>query len=401
MNKVLLVGVGPGDPEALTRAAETAIARADVVFAAQRHATLARNALALEPLADAPDRIRRHLEAGKRVVVLVSGDPCLYSLLGLLRRHLGDAVEVLPGVGAIQAFCARLGVLWQDAKIVSGHGRELSVSAFGHHVRTHRKTLLFCDAAHDPAWAARALMDEALEDVRMCAGERLSYPDERLTWGAPSELAGQTFDPLSLVWIENSSPASGLPPLGLDDEAFARGKIPMTKREIRVQVLAELELRPDSVVWDLGAGTGSVSVECARQCPLGQVFSVERKEEGVELIRENARRFHLNNLTVLSGVAPEACASLPAPTHVFIGGSDGHMAEIFRLLGGLPRPVRVVATAVTLESHRELLDCLAGLDRPRLCQIAANRMERLGRYHMFKPMNPVLVASGDFKEDSL
>lgn len=402
MSQLYVVGVGPGDPLQLTAAARRAIDSADVVFAAERHAALAGHAEPLEPLATAVERIRARLDAGGEVAVLVSGDPCLYSLLGLLSRELGgERIRVVPGVGAIQAFCARMGVLWQDAKVVSGHGRALTVSALGHWVRTNGKVLLFCDSAHGAAWAARALIAEGLEGVRMCVGERLSYPDERLTRGAPEEIAGGEYDPLCMVWIENDLARPGLPPCGIDDDAFARGRIPMTKREIRMQVMAELDVRPDSVVWDVGAGTGSVSVECARACPLGEVCAVEREAEGIALIRENARRFHINNLTAVEGAAPEALRGLPAPTHVFIGGSGGMGGGI---LAAIPRPARVVATAVTLESAAEWTRLFerAGAANVRFAQIAVSRAEKLGGYHLLRAMNPVFIASGDFGlEESL
>ena len=399
MNRVQVIGIGPGSAELMTLEARAAIDAADAVFAAARHMPLAPGALPLEPLSDAPRRIGAALDRGARTAVLVSGDPCLYSLLGMLRRELGaDRIEVLPGLGALQTFCARMGVLWQDAKIISGHGRALSVSALGHYVRGHARTMLFCDAEHDAAWAARSLLTEGLENIRMCVGERLSCPDERLTRGTPAELADGSFDPLSLVWFENDAPQPGLPAFGIPDERFVRGKIPMTKREIRIQILSALNLRPDSVVWDVGAGTGSVSIECARACPLGQVIAIEQKGEGASLIRENARRFHINNLRVVEGTAPEACAGLPAPTHVFIGGSSGHLREI---LERLPDGARVVASAVTLESIAELSQCFSEFTQEaEFIQLSVSRAEALGRYHLLRGMNPVLIASGNYRRDT-
>lgn len=403
MEKIRLIGVGPGDETMLTIQARQAIDASDAVFASARHAGLIRRGLEpMEPIATVAARIDAACRAGKRVAVLVSGDPCLYSLLGLLERKLGgDRIEVLPGIGAIQTFCARMGALWQDAKVVSGHGRKLTVSALGHSVRTHEKTILFCDGERGASWAAKAMLDEGLESVRMCVGERLSYPDERLIWGSPEEIAAGGFDPLCLVWFENKAPKSGLPGFGIDDESFVRGKIPMTKREVRIQVMAEMNVRPDSIVWDVGAGTGSVSIECARACPMGEVYAIEQKAEGAELIRENARRFHVNNLTALEGKAPDACEGLPAPTHVFLGGTSGQMKAILQKVEKMHVPVRVVATAVTLESIGELTECFSDgrFENVRLSQVAVSRAEALGRYHLLKAMNPVLIASGDLKEN--
>ena len=398
MNRVRVIGVGPGGSGLLTLDARAAIDAADVVFAAARHMHLTAGALPLEPLSDAPARIRAALDKGERTAVLVSGDPCLFSFLGMLRREFGpERIEVLPGLGAIQALCARMGALWQDAKIVSGHGRALSVSALGHHVRSHARTILFCDRERGADWAARGLLAEGLADVRMCVGERLSCADERLTCGAPAELAEGTFDPLSLIWFENDSPRPGLPGYGIPDDQFIRGNIPMTKREIRVQCMAMLDVHPDSVVWDVGAGTGSVSVECARACPLGQVFAIERKGEGASLIRENARRFHINNLRAIEGTAPDALENLPTSPQVFIGGTSGHLAEI---LQRIPGGCRVVATAVTLESIAELIRCFGErMDGAEYAQLSASRAEELGHYHLLRGMNPVLIAAGNLRRD--
>ena len=149
----------------------------------------------------------------------------LYSLLEMLKRKIGgEYLRVHPGVSALQLFAARLGVSWQDAKILSAHGRALSESALCHAVRTHRQTFCFLDAAHNPAWVRESLNLGGLENVRLFVGERLSYPDERTEAYDPDA----TYDPLCMAYIENDAPESGLPPVGLSDEAFIRGKTPMT-----------------------------------------------------------------------------------------------------------------------------------------------------------------------------
>lgn len=159
-----------------------------------------------------------------------------------------------------------------------------------------------------------------LENARLFVGERLSYPDERTEAYDPDA----TYDPLCMAYIENDAPESGLPPVGLSDEAFIRGKTPMTKRDVRALVVSALHLKPNGVVWDIGAGTGSVSVECARQCPLGEVYAVEMKDEALDLIRRNAERFHALNLRVVPGRALEVLSALPAPDAGFPRRDDRH-----------------------------------------------------------------------------
>lgn len=152
--------------------------------------------------------------------------------------------------------------------------------------------------------------------MRLFVGERLSYPDERTEAYDPDA----TYDPLCMAYIENDAPESGLPPVGLSDEAFIRGKTPMTKRDVRALVVSALHLKPNGVVWDIGAGTGSVSVECARQCPLGEVYAVEMKDEALDLIRRNAERFHALNLRVVPGRALEVLSALPRRTRFSSAG---------------------------------------------------------------------------------
>ena len=286
---------------------------------------------------------------------------------------------------------ARLGVSWQDAKILSAHGRALSESALCHAVRTHRQTFCFLDAAHNPAWVRESLNLGGLENVRLFVGERLSYPDERTEAYDPDA----TYDPLCMAYIENDAPESGLPPVGLSDEAFIRGKTPMTKRDVRALVVSALHLKPNGVVWDIGAGTGSVSVECARQCPLGEVYAVEMKDEALDLIRRNAERFHALNLRVVPGRALEVLSALPAPDAVFLGGTTGEAEAIVELLRGLQRPIRLVATAVTMESAQALLHLMRPMVDFEARQVAVSALESVGRYTMFKAENPVFIFSAN------
>ena len=388
-NWIDVISAGPGSEALLTGEARAALTAAETVYCAQRTAPLVEAAKrrSLTPLEDALAEIESRLRAGQRTAVLVSGDAGLYSLLGLLRRKFGaQCLRVIPGVSSLQAFCAQMRLPWQEARMLSVHGRDCAPEALCHYARTNAAVLLLLDARHDPHWLRRTLDAGGLEALSLTVGENLSCPDERV---APYE-AGRAYGPLSVALIENPAPEKGLPPIGLADDQFVRGKTPMTKREIRIQVLAALRLPPDAVVWDIGAGTGSITVECARQCPMGQVYAIERDAAALELIAQNVRKFHLQNVTVIAGSAPEALGDLPAPTHVFVGGTGG---ETEAVLARIPAGVRLCATAVTMETAALLTARLSFCSDFSAAQIAVSRLERVGGYQMLRAQNPVFVFS--------
>ena len=381
MNWIDVISAGPGGAELLTAQAKAAIENAEAVFCAQRNTDLVSpdKRRSLTPFEDA----MAAMEGLTHPAVLVSGDAGLYSMLGLLTRRFGrECLRVIPGVSSLQAFCARLSIPWQNAKILSAHGRDCAPEALCHYARTNPAVLLLLDGERDPHWVRRTLDAGGLAELPLTVGERVSLPDECI-----ASYENRPYDPLSVALIQNERPLPGLPAIGLPDDAFLRGKTPMTKREVRVQVLSSLQLPPDAVVWDVGAGTGSVSVECARQCPLGAVYAIERDGDALALIEQNKQQFHLQNLHVIPGEAPEALADLPAPTHVFLGGTGKRTKEIYDTL---PSGVRVVATAVTLESAQEFAALLPDYEA---AQIAVSRLEKVGAYRMFRASNPVFVFS--------
>ncbi|MBR5752441.1 MAG: precorrin-6y C5,15-methyltransferase (decarboxylating) subunit CbiE [Clostridia bacterium] len=389
MNKLYVIGAGPGSGDMMTPEAQNAVNKADLVWCAERNDALVPQIKrrSLTPFAAAMDEMEQALKLGRRPAVLLSGDTGLYSLLLLLEKRFGkEGIHVICGVSSVQALCARLGVSWQDAKIVSAHGRALSLNALCHFCRTNPKTIVLLDGENNPIWVHAALSEGGLTGARLFIGEKLSYPDESVGLYEDRE-----YDPLSVALILNDAPHDDIRPSGLDDTEFIRGKTPMTKSEIRAQVISKLRLAPDSVVWDIGAGTGSVSVECALNCPLGEVYAVERDEEALELIRQNKANFRALNIRITAGSAPGALEGLPAPTHVFLGGTGGETEEILKKLESFGRRIRVCATAVTMESAELYMKLLSGYADFSAAQVAVSRLEKVGRYNMFRAQNPVFV----------
>jgi precorrin-6Y C5,15-methyltransferase (decarboxylating) len=396
--KVYLVGVGMGNPDTLTLGAKRAVEESELLIGAPR---------LLAPFADLPSEKKALILAEdiaaalrdsgvNRAAVLLSGDVGFYSGAKNLYELLTDCqVETIPGISSVVYFCAKLHTPWQDAFLVSAHGR--SHNGVGE-IQRHEKTFLLTGGKTKAEDICKELRDRGLGQVKIAVGERLSYPDERIVTGTAAALAGETFADLSVVLAENPDPVrwpySGP---GIPDDAFLRDKVPMTKEEVRSLTISKLRLQPHHILWDVGAGTGSVSVEGAFAVPAGQVFAVERKPEAVALIEENKARFGVSNLHVISGLAPAALAELPPPDRVFVGGSSGNLEEILRCALEKNPSVRIVVNAITLETVGEALHCFQALalEQVDIAQVTVAKGREAGAYHLMMGQNPVYLISGE------
>lgn len=396
--QVRIVGIGPGSREAMTREVSEAIETADCLIGAKRMLdAVARpgqptyDAIAPQDIADF---IRAHREY-RRFAVVMSGDTGFFSgtkkLLPLLE---GCDTAVLPGLSSLSYLCARLQTSYEDVRVVSLHGRQHNILP---EVRANGRLFALVGGERGINDLCRTLTAGGLGGVTVSVGQRLGYPDERIVCGTAAELTEGAYAPLSVALIENPHPDAVVTP-GLPDDAFLRSAegmpvVPMTKSEVRAVCLSKLRLTERSVCWDIGAGTGSVSVEMALQAKRGQVCAVERREDAAALLGQNRERFSLENLQVVCGSAPEACAGLPAPTHAFIGGSAGNMREIVALLLARNPRVRIVATAVSLESVAELTECLTAFPftETEVVSLQAARDRRAGGYHLMSGQNPIYI----------
>lgn len=393
--KVSLVGIGPGSAEEMTGQVWRAIHEADCVIGAKRmlEAVSAgkrtRAAIAPEDIAAA---IRENQDC-RRFAVVLSGDAGFFSGAKRLLPLLADCdVEVQPGLSSLQTLCARLKTSYEDVVPLSLHGREGDIVP---DVAQNRRVFALVGGQNGASELCRTLAEAGLGAVRVSVGERLGYPEEKITAGTAAELAGGVFDPLSALLIENDGACPFVP--GLPDELFQRGggpdgrTVPMTKSEIRALALSRLRLTADAVCWDVGAGTGSVSIEMSLSARRGRVYAIEKNEAALALLAENRQKFHTANLEIVSGAAPEACRNLPPPTHAFIGGSSGNLREIVDLLVEKNPKVRIVAAAVTLESVAELTGLSREFpDRSVVCLTAA-RGRAAGPYHLMTGQNPVYL----------
>lgn len=393
--RVTLVGMGPGDPAYRTQIVENAITQADCLIGAQR---LLETVTTDKPIfaMTRPEEIAVFIGECTygSVCILLTGDTGLYSGAKKLHMLLPDCeMTVLPGVSSIQSFAAALRMPWQDWHIVSGHGVPCDVLA---EVQNHDAICFLTDASTTPQAICQTLVEAGLPEIWVAVGENLSYPNQRIVQGTAQALARQSFAPLCLVLCEHHAPWKDLPCVqGFPDEAFIRGDAPMTKSEVRAVSLAKLALRESDIVYDVGAGTGSVSVEAALRSRRGKVYAIECDQASCALIRQNAARFHVQHLQVVQGLAPDALSDLPVPDAVFVGGSKGALEGILQSVLQKNPSVRIVVNAVTLETLSALLDCAQRLPLVDVewVQISVNKTRDIGQLHLLSAQNPVFVFS--------
>lgn len=404
----VMVAAGPGDARYLTEEARAAVDKADIVFGAQSVLDRARKAGILgggklcEPFYKAEQVIpymRKHTEL-RRAAVLLSGDTGIYSGATKLRAALEAEeepcrIKFLPGISSVTALAAALQVSWEGAVILSTHGRERDV--VGHLRRERRVFVLPAGLKGVLSLAAqlRAAVERGILPANLTIGYGYNLSDESEETGFVSLDQLENLDKKGLYILYLENPAADACPVtpGMEDAAFERADVPMTKEEVRVLALSRLRLTRNAVFYDIGAGTGSVSVEASRLCPDAKIWAIERKPEAVQLLRSNLSKFCLPNVTVVEAAAPDGMEDLPAPTHVFIGGSGSALPEILSaVLDKNPR-ARIVLTCVTLETLSQTLQAAGELPvtEPQVRQIAVTRAQKAGAYHMMKALNPIYI----------
>ena len=392
---VTVLGTGVGSEGMLTIEADRACREAQKIIGAKRLTeSLARYGKpCVHAIAPADIAAAVFSGAEERVVVAMSGDTGFYSgtkkLLPLLR---GAEVRVLPGISSVVYFCSRLGIGWDDATLISAHGRECNYLA---KIRKNPKIIALTGGDATANVILDALCENGLGHVRVTVGSELSYPAERIVSGTAAQLRAETFPSLAVLMAENPAAACYGVTCGWPDSAFLRAEVPMTKQEVRAVTLAKLGVTKRAVCWDVGAGTGSVSLEMAECAEDGVVYAVEQKEAACTLIERNKLHLGISNVAVVRGTAPEALAALPAPTHVFVGGSSGNMKEILDLALQKNPQARIVVNTVTAESFAEavaLLKTLPVVDT-EIVELSAAHGRKVGRYHLMTAQNPVFVIS--------
>jgi len=395
--EIRIIGTGTGQEQILTEEACTAVKESQLIIGSGRllesfsEIIRGRRTEAEYRPKETAEIIR--LAAEEKIGILVSGDSGFFSAAKTLLKELKEyQPRVLPGVSSLSFFAARTGISWEDAAVLSLHGTDGSLLPA---VKANRK--LFVLASEDMKPYFEELKEASLPGTELWAGENLGGSGERISHGSVGEMAEKHYSPLTVFFFLNSCPEERYR-TGLDDSEFIRGDVPMTKMEIRALSVLSLKIRPDDVLYDIGAGTGSVSVEMALCAERGTVYAVECAPEGITLIEANRKKFGLHNLKTVCGTAPEALKTLPVPDAAFIGGSRGKLKEIVEFLLEKNPEIRITVNAIAQETAAEALEIMEdrGMD-PKIIQINAARGKKTGRLHMMTAQNPVSVISGQGK----
>jgi precorrin-6Y C5,15-methyltransferase (decarboxylating) len=363
-------------------------------------------------LMDVPDWVRAARADHLACVVLATGDPLCHGIAPYLAQHLCvQALDILPNLSTLQLACARIGLAWQDARIVSVHARDAGewtrggqpahgLYALAQALRRHARLLVLTSPDNSPDRIARLLLLEGLgADFHMAVAENLLQPDERMLADLdPADAAAMRFAPLNVVLLWRTTPQPRPQCFGLADDAYEQrqpDKGLITKQEVRAVSLARLRLRPDSVVWDIGAGSGSVGLEAARLCPQGHVYAIEKNALDHAIAGRNHAAFGVSNYSLFLGKAPDGLDAWPDPDAVFVGGSGGELAT---LIDGVLRRLRpdgtLVMNFVTLEN---LATATATLQASGpgivwdVLQLQAARSKPILHMHRMAAENPVWI----------
>lgn len=399
--KVTVLGIGMGSEETLTIQGKRAVQEADLVIGARRMADSVRMPGQEVVYEYRSDVILKYIEEHpefENVLIVLSGDVGFYSGAKKLLEGLGSDTQVICGISSVVYFMSRIHMSWEDAKLVSAHGKNCNLI---HYICHNPKVFAILGGSQEIGNLAAKLVSYGMSDVMLYVGEKLSYPEEKIFGKTAKELIGYEGDALCVVCACNPH-AKPMPSVhGIRDEEFIRGKAPMTKEEIRTVSLSKLQLPEDAICYDVGAGTGSLSVEMALRAFDGKVYAIEKKDEAAELIHENKMKFVVDNLEVIKGEAPQALKDLPAPTHVFIGGSSGNLSQIVDLLMEKNPKVRIVINCITLETVGEALQVMKDhqFTETDVVQISAARSKEIGRYHMMMGENPIYIITCEKREE--
>ena len=396
MKEINIIGMGMSE-KTLTHEALELINEADILIGAKRlinefahlnkpshNAYLSNDILEIIEKTDA-----------QKIAILVSGDVGFYSaaekLVDVLKEY---EPNLISGISSVSYFFAKCSLPWKNANLISCHGIDTNIVS-----SVRRNEYTFALTGKNIPELQNDLVKYGFGDLKVWVGENLGSDEESIQETKVSQLGGREYSSLTVLIIENPDFDSRIR-TGIDDEEFIRGKVPMTKSEVRAVCLSKLSLSPDDIAYDIGCGTGSVTIEMAFSAYDGKIYAFDKNEEAISLLEQNCQKFHLDNVEAICGLAPECLEGLPVPDVAFIGGSSGNMDEIVKYLYGLNSHMRFVITAISLENAMAALDSLksVGIDGD-IVQVAVSKGKKIADLHMLMAQNPIFIISGSGQDE--
>ena len=420
MHRCAIIGVLDNGCEGLTPQTLKTLSQADVVIGGTRTLALFANALKQDcvahdltgNLSKVPEWIRTAQNDGMRCAVLATGDPLCHGIAAyLLSRLCVESFDILPNVSTLQLACARLSLPWQEIKICSVHTKDAGewieggdtdhgLYALRRALTQHDRLAILTSPDNTPDRIARLLIAANLhEQFQMAVAANLETDDEEITRDiAITEMATRKFADPNVVLLWRVTPAAKPVLFGLPDDSFQQRypeKGLITKREVRAVSLARMQLRTNSIVWDIGAGSGSVGVEAAQLCPQGHVYAIEKNAGDCENALANRSSFGLHNYSLLNAKAPEGLEHWPDPDAVFVGGSGGELAALITLILQRLKPGGwLVMNFVTFENIAAAIEALKASDAEwEITQMQCSRSKPILDMQRLAAENPVWIVS--------
>lgn len=398
-----IVGIGMGSVKNMTLEVKELCEKSELLIGADRMlSAVSFSAAARKVSLYKPEQIADVIDKAQesKIVIVLSGDVGFYSgakkLIGELKSRGYNDISVHPGVSTVAYLASKVNVSWDDMVFVSLHGREQNIV---NTIKYNQKVFVLLGGADSVACLCKLLADNGFSEVKIFIGSNLSYNNERIVSGTAKDFLSYHEEGVSAVILINDKVAMKSITYGIADEQFIRERVPMTKEEVRTVSLSKLQLKENSVVYDIGAGSGSVSVECALCMSDGKVYAIEHKDVALKLIERNCEKFGVSNVELVNAFAPEIDKDIDnkmlVPTHAFIGGSGGRLSQILDWLEQKNPHIRIVINAIALETVAEATAELKRrkIENPEIVSINIAKSKQIGGYSMMMANNPVYIFS--------
>jgi len=390
VKSISIVGCGTSE-KSITRDARTVIGAAELLIGSKRLTDYYGSTIGGENVFNSYDVKEIHQFIDKtdkeKIAILVSGDTGFFSLATLLISELDTYnLNIIPGISSVNSFFSKVKMSWQDAFFVSMHGRNANIADI---VRRNHKTFIL--AGNNTRKIAEKLIKADLNNVNVYIGSNLDSDKEEVRKLSIKEMLELDFPCLTVILIINDC-SDDRCRIGIDDEEFEREDIPMTKAEIRAIIMSKLKLNTDSICYDIGSGSGSVTIEMALMSWNGKVYAFEKKEEALRLTEKNIKKFHLGNAETILGSAPDSMEAIEAPDAVFIGGSSGNMSPIIEQILEKNPNAQIVVSAIAIETAYNAIEAFRKHNLEyEVCNISASRSREVAGLNMMIALNPIYI----------